>query len=42
VEVKLILDGDTEATVENTAITGENQEKLGVKKGAGKLGADVY
>jgi hypothetical protein len=42
VEVKLILGRDTEATVENTAITGENLEKLGVKKGAGKLGAGVY
>jgi len=28
--------------VENTAITGENQEKPGVKKRAGKLGEGVY
>jgi hypothetical protein len=36
VQVKLILVPESEATVENTAKTGENTEKLGTRKGAEK------
>jgi len=42
VQVKLILRREAKATVKNPAITGENPEKQGMRKGAGETRMDVY